>query len=91
MTFLDKLKAHIGGLVRLKTEFYWHGPEEDPRRVCLLMDAQKQISPTFFAALARRFGPAATDPVSILIMADGIPKWVWAWPEVLELITDGDQ
>lgn len=44
MTFIDKLKAHIGGLVLIKTELYWYdasryGPDEDPGRICLLLDA----------------------------------------------------
>ena len=100
MTFLNKLKAHLGGLVRIKTELYWYeiaryGPDGVPGRIYLLVDAQEQISPDLLSATTiATIALPLVAPVSILILVDGIPKWVWTWDEVLDLIDtnpDGSQ
>jgi len=42
MTLLDKLQAHRGGLLQLKPPLYWYGRggwDNNPGRVCLLLDA----------------------------------------------------
>ena len=42
MTFLQRLQAHKGGLIRLKTELYWYdgrGYDNTPGRICLILDA----------------------------------------------------
>jgi hypothetical protein len=42
MTLLDKLQAHKGGLLQLKPPLYWYGRggwDNNPGRVCLLLDA----------------------------------------------------
>jgi hypothetical protein len=41
MTFLDKLKDHVGGLIRIKTQIYWYEKRKWDgihERVCLLLD-----------------------------------------------------
>ena len=43
MTFRKELRAHRGGLLRLKTALYWYGGrgwDERLDRVCLLLDAK---------------------------------------------------
>jgi len=93
MTFLDELQAHIGGLIRIKTELFWynppHGPDASPGRICLLLDVRKEISLDFISATPA--GPASANPTrkpvaAILIFVDGMSKWIWAWDEVLEII-----
>jgi hypothetical protein len=42
MTLPEKFKAHIGGLVHLKTQLCWHdgrGWDKNPDRVCLIVEA----------------------------------------------------
>jgi hypothetical protein len=43
MTFLEALRSHKGGLIRLKGELFWYGGrgwDGIRGRVCLLMDAR---------------------------------------------------
>jgi hypothetical protein len=49
MTFFEKLKAHVGGLVHLKTDLYWYDSflwDGNEGRVCLLLDVGKIIDTT---------------------------------------------
>ena len=42
MTFLETLQSRKGGLLRLKSELYWHdgrGYDGSPGRICLILDA----------------------------------------------------
>ena len=92
MTFLKALQAHRGGLIRLKTQLYWHdgrGPEGVPGRICLLLDATVRgarlrrgaATPT---AVAAGF---STDPdAAILLLIDGAPHWVWVGQEDVEIL-----
>jgi hypothetical protein len=44
MTLLDKLQAHKGGLLQLKTQLYWYGRggwDNNPGRICLILDAAR--------------------------------------------------
>ena len=41
MTLLDRLHAHRGGLVRIKTQLFWYGGrgwDRFPGRICLILD-----------------------------------------------------
>ena len=88
MDFLQTLKAHRGGLLRLKNQLYWYGArgwDGSPDRICLVLDADTAPVPVrvgFAAAETARFRLAAA-----LLLIDGCPHWVWVGPEDVELIT----
>jgi hypothetical protein len=47
MTLLDKLQAHKGGLIQLKTQLYWYGGrgyDNNPGRICLILDAAAHLT-----------------------------------------------
>ena len=88
MDFLQTLKAHRGGLLRLKNQLYWYGArgwDGSPDRICLVLDADTApipSEPMFAAAETATFRLAAA-----LLLIDGRPHWVWIGPEDVELIT----
>ena len=99
MTFLDKLKAHVGGLIRIKTQLYWiglAGPDNIYERVCLLADAKvfvdinhidhvKYVAFTFTDDMS----PNLTDydlAAIVLLIIDGTPTWVRICHNSVELL-----
>jgi hypothetical protein len=87
MNFFNKLKAHIGGLICLKTQLYWYnlcdwdGAEE---RVCLLLDIA--TSSTRDSAYALAASTKGQGTVVALLFIDGSPKWVLLSKEAVEFI-----
>lgn len=84
MTFLEQLKAHIGGLVRLKTQIYWYqlsawdGVEG---RVCLLLDAfDGEVHPIHEDGGIWHVGD------KVLLLIDGSPKLLRLPERAVELI-----
>jgi hypothetical protein len=87
MTLCEKLVAHKGGLVCLKTELFWYdggGWDSTPGRVCLLMDsaAAGDAPATWIDA----FSDAATTATATLLLIDGRPHWVLVGADDLELL-----
>jgi hypothetical protein len=101
MIFKEQLRAHIGGLVRLKTELYWYhlfSCDGVEGRVCLLLDATFPTDPERWELSHWRV-PAATGTTHVngfhdiaapeataLLLIDGSPKWVWISRETAELV-----
>lgn len=84
MTFLKKLKAHKGGLVRLKTDLCWfmgRGWDNNVGRVCLILDAAANILP---ADAGTRTATARSAAARLLI--DGSPQWIWIAEADVELL-----
>lgn len=89
MTLLKTLRAHAGGLVRIKGELYWRrgaGWDRSPGRVCLLLDAAR-TRPLVDAAARRALDAAPLPPIAALLLIDGAPHWIWVSQEDVELIT----
>lgn len=95
MTFLDKLKAHIDGLVLLKTELYWYNEGkwvEASEKVYLLLDALNDSDGFTTDAAAPPFDdpaplrPTDPEPAAVLLSIDGAPKWIWAYESSMELV-----
>ena len=95
MTFLEALKAHRGGLVRIKTQLYWYsgrgwGWDGITGRVCLLLDAAPAMSTTAAArtaAVERAATAAEAVGSAALLLIDGHPQWVWVGADDLELLS----
>ena len=94
MTLLDRLQAHKGGLVRIKSELYWYdgrGWDGVPGRIGLVLDARPAgaVSTTTAAISHAAVGvdPATATVAVALLLVDGAPHWVWATEADVELLT----
>jgi len=82
MTLLQKLQAHKGGLIRLKTQLFWYGGrgfDGTPGRLCLLLDADAvriNAAATPIAAAYAAVPAADTDVAHTLLLIDGRVEWV---------------
>jgi hypothetical protein len=90
MTFYAKLKAHTGGLIRLKERLYWYYSglqDEAEGRVSILLDV-------FVFDPARHsdgrtknpFSAPQGDVADVLVLIDGSPKCVLISEDAVELI-----
>ena len=94
VTFIEQLRDHVGGLIRLKTEIYWTGSGYDarPGRTCLLLDvatlaAQLHVASTDGAITAARNNSVAGSLSGVaLLLIEGSPHWVWLVKEDMELL-----
>jgi len=96
MTFLDKLRSHMGGLLRLKTELYWYdgrGHDKDPGRFCLLLDVitaaadrEAVVEPVARTTTAHSIAAREATVVALLLI-DGQPQWIWLAEKDVELNT----
>jgi hypothetical protein len=87
MTFLETLQTHKGSLLRLKTQLYWYdgrGYDNNPGRVCLILDATVRLPAAVVAACAAAAATAAVPATFLLI--DGQPQWVWVAEQDVELL-----
>jgi len=87
VTFLERLQAHKGGLIRLKTELYWcggRGWDKNPGRLCLLLEATAAAAAPAAAAAAAE--AAAT--TAALLLVDGSPQWIWVVDGDVEVIDE---
>ena len=90
MTLFERLQAHEGGLVRIRSQLYWYydrGWDGVPGRLCLVLDATAVgvATAAFTVAAARLQGAAA------LLLVDGAPHWVWVVAKDIELLDGGDR
>jgi len=91
MTLCEKLVAHKGGLLLLKTELWWYGRGWDgvTGRVCLLMDTALPHVPvtTGIATASTAHGDVDLGAAAAaLLLLDGHPRWVWVAQEDVELL-----
>jgi len=82
MTFLQRLQAHKGGLIHLKTQLYWRWSRVDnnPGRICLILDAAASAATKPTARACSIAGAVA------YLLLDGSPQWVWVAKEDMELL-----
>ena len=89
MTLLEKLQAHKGDLVCIKSELYWYerrSRDGSPGRICLLLDAE---TVALYDAKTAAIDFGVISQAAALLLIDGAPHWVWAAAEDIELL-DGD-
>ena len=89
MTFFDKLKAHVGGLISIKTQLYWYKEGKWDRaheRVYLLLDAY-DTTPFNLDATTRPPPPGGSYDYAVASLSiDGAPKLVWLYQDTVELL-----
>jgi hypothetical protein len=88
MMFLDALKAHRGGLVRLKTEDYSYRSklwDEIAGRIFLLLDSGDRAAATLDPPPMAVAGDI-NKLTPMLLLIDEVPKWVWSTEDAVELI-----
>jgi len=77
----------VGGLLRLKTPLYWYGGrgcDGTPGRVSPIL-AVEEIANT--ATEDARTTNATWDiPTDVLLLIDGVPRWVWVGKLDVELL-----
>jgi hypothetical protein len=77
MTFVESLRSHKGGLIRLKTELFWYNNTEWDGtlfRICLLLDARDYGRPACWKACTANATTTRTAVSHLLI--DGLACWV---------------
>ena len=89
MTLLETLRAHAGGLIRIKGELYWRGGagwDRSPGRVCLVLDAAR--AHVHHAAATARGAHAQTVATAavVLLLIEGAPHWIWVAREDVEIL-----
>ena len=90
MTLLEQLQSHRGGLLHLKTQLYWHdgrGWDNNPGRICLLLDAVTTATTAASQASAAHTESASSSAVALLLI-DGSPQWVWVAEQDVEVIDE---
>jgi hypothetical protein len=86
MTFIEQLHSHVGGLVRLKAQIYWHDLcyyDRIEDRVCLLLDSTPGDD---IRVQGEQIGECIPDDPLVLLLIDDSPKWVWISEDYVELI-----
>ena len=93
MTLLDKLQAHKGGLLRLKTELYWYDRGDHDGiegRHCILVDAPAKPGPAIEDAVTptvELYNVEELNKTAVaLLLIDGTCSWVWVAEEDVELL-----
>lgn len=96
MTLLETLRAHTGGLLRIKSELFWYGGrgwDGTPDRICLVLDtvpAGVDGDGSFNPVVGRcrcSANSSAAASADALLLIDGTPQWIWVANEDVELIT----
>ena len=92
MSFLEKLQAHKGCLLRLKTQLFWYegrGWDNNPGRICLVLDASPIVCTAAYAALTACADTADTAvAAAALLLLDGSPQWIWVTGEDVEIVSE---
>ena len=90
MPFLDNLQSHKGGLIKLKTQLCWYdsrGWDNNPGRICLILDAARKSAGLAATTDVRRDGVATpADYVAAYFLIDGQPAWIWITEQDVELL-----
>ena len=95
MKILKKLRAHVNGLVKIKTELYWYAEQRwdnSQERVCILLDSalRENHDPSVqghLHAASRRWRPGPRqDSIELKVLVDGQPCWILLDEENIEII-----
>jgi len=87
MTFLKQLQSHRGGLIRLRT-LYWYGGrgwDGVHDRVCLLLDSAAAAGAATATTGVTARSDAEAQAIALLLI-DGRPQWIWVAHKDVELL-----
>ena len=91
MTFLDNLQSHRGGLIKLRTQLCWNGDrgwDNNPGRICLLLDAEAASLANGAEAAITVTTAAVAAGGAALLLIDGKPQWVWLAEKDIDLLVN---
>ena len=93
MDFLQTLRAHVGGLIRLESQLFWYdgsalGWDGAPGRVCLILDVTDARFADARTTIAGTGGPLGgrRGTATALLLIDGTPRWICVSQADVELI-----
>ena len=96
MTFLERIQAHKGGLLRIKTRLYWYDRgrhDGNPGQVCLILDVcdarQVDSHDVEAAGAANAYAEShgkKVNSVDAFLLVDGVPRWIWLSEADVELL-----
>ena len=91
MTFLDKLKSHVGGLIRIKTELFWYKDRDYDNisnLICLLVDVNTNFDepPDLIVATWLRDRQGLGSGAVALVMIDADLQLIWVNNDDVEFI-----
>ena len=91
MTFIDKLKTHVNGLIHIKTELYWYktdkwdGAHESVHLLLDVLDPDEDVMGDISPEATNRTH-SLHEPAVVLLFIDGAPKWIWAYESSMEFV-----
>ena len=88
MTFLERLQSHKGGLIRLKSQLYWHderGYDGNPGRICLILDASSAAA-AHDAHADTRSAETRSWSVGVYLLLDGQLQCILVAEQDVELL-----
>ena len=98
MTLFDNLKAHIGGLICIKTDLCWYDSDVwdgIEGRICLLLDVLDPFNdPRFNGPFPVHAGTPTSSlksPVAGLLLINSTSIWVWLDEAAVDVNPGGDQ
>ena len=91
MTFIDKLKTQVNGLIHIKSQLYWYrtgkwdGAHESVHLLLDVLDPDEDVAGDIYPEAHTRIG-SVHDGVDVLLFIDGTPKWVLIYSGAVELL-----
>ena len=85
---INEFRTHIGCLIRIKTELYWHivggGWDGIPERLCILLDVadRRYVRPDWVAS----DGHGRLSERCLHLLIDGQPQWIALNNESFEFV-----
>ena len=91
MTFLERIQAHKGGLLKIKAQLYWYGQgryDENPGLICLILDAVDEHAVEASGAANRQAvnDGKKVNSVDAFLLVGGVPRWIWLSEADVELL-----
>ena len=91
MTFLERIQAHKGGLLKIKTQLYWYVTgrhDGNPGRICLILDAvdEHDVDAVGAANEKAESDGEKVNSVDAFLLVDGVPRWIWLSEADVELL-----
>ena len=78
--FIETLRSHRGGLVRLLSDLFWYSTacfDQRQDRICLILDANDRSNVTPSAESVNYCTNGGDECAGLHVLIDGKPAWIW--------------